>query len=171
MTTTLYLLRHAKSSWADASLEDHDRPLQDKGRRRAGALARWLACRGLACDLVLCSTAVRACQTLEIVHDALGAPELRSVAALYRADAFELVAMLRRLGGDTPRAMVVGHDPVLQQTAALLAGTADGDALDRLGRKYPTCGLAMLTFGSGWAALAPGMGHLELFFVPPDRPA
>ena len=172
LTTTLYLLRHAKSSWADASLADHDRPLQDKGRRRAGALARWLARRELACDLVLCSTALRARQTLEIVHDALGAPETRPLAALYRADALALVAMLRQLGSDTPRVMVVGHDPVLQQAATWLAGTADGDSLDQLGRKYPTCALAMLTFGaSGWAALTPGMGHLEQFFVPPDPPA
>ena len=169
MPNTLYLLRHAKSSWADATLDDHDRPLQAKGRRRAGELRTWMEERGLGCDLVLCSTALRARQTLDVVLPALGDPVVREVARLYGAGAADIVAMLKRTGGRVERVMVVGHDPVLQQTAVALAMTADGDAMDRLRRKYPTAALAMLTFGTaGWASLAPGMGHLDLFFVPPD---
>ena len=65
--------------------------------------------------------------------------------------------------------MVVGHDPVLQQTVLILAMTASGDAMDRVRRKFPTSALAMLTFGqAGWSSLARGIGHLELFHVPPD---
>ncbi|MBC6439807.1 MAG: histidine phosphatase family protein [Rhodospirillales bacterium] len=167
--TTLYLLRHAKSSWADPELQDHDRPLQKKGQRRAGKLRAWLEDRGLGCDLVLCSTAVRTKETLAIVLPALGDPRVRHLPGIYGMDADRLIAMLRRLGDDIERIMVVGHDPTLQQTASTLAMTSNGDAMDRLKSRYPTSALAMLTFSeAGWGALTPGLGHLEFFFVPPD---
>ena len=73
MPKSLMLLRHAKSSWADVAVEDHDRALQDKGRNRAANLARWLDDRGLGCDLELCSTALRTRQTLDIVLTVMGA--------------------------------------------------------------------------------------------------
>jgi phosphohistidine phosphatase len=169
VTTTLYLLRHAKSSWASATVEDHERELQDKGRRRAAALAEWIEERGLGCDLVLCSTATRARQTLDIVLPALGNPVVRYEPAIYEAASEDLIAMLKALDEETERVMVVGHDPVLQQTATTLAMTCRGDALDRIRSKYPTCGFAMLTFGSaGWPSLSPKLGHLELFYVAPD---
>ncbi len=169
LTTTLYLLRHAKSSWADVTVDDHDRPLRNKGCRRAARLAAWLEERSLGCDLVLCSTALRARQTLEIVRPVLGSPEVRFDDGIYRADARALVALLRLTPAAIGRVMVVGHDPVLQMTAQCLALSASGDTMDRLTRKYSTSAFAMLTFGSAdWASLSRGMGHLELFHVPPD---
>jgi phosphohistidine phosphatase len=169
VVTTLYLLRHAKSSWASATVEDHDRELQDKGRARAAALREWIEDRDLGFDLVLCSTATRARQTLDVVLPALGSPEIRYAASIYEEDATALIATLKALGDGPDRVLVVGHDPILQQTATTVAMTANGDAMDRIKSKYPTCGFAMLSFGSsGWSALAPGLGHLELFFVAAD---
>ncbi len=169
MPNTLYLLRHAKSSWADATLDDHDRPLQARGRRRAGELRVWMEDRDIGCDLVLCSTALRARQTLDVVLPALGGPDVRHVPRIYGAGADGIIEMLKDADEGIERIMVVGHDPVLRQTAIALAMTANGDAMDRLKRKYPTAALAALTFGSaGWRALAPGVAHLELFFAPSD---
>lgn len=166
------LLRHAKSSWADATLEDHDRPLQDKGRGRAANLATWLDDRNLGCDLVLCSTALRTRQTLEIVLPVLGAPQVRFEPSIYEADVAALMRLIRAIEDDDERVLLVGHDPGLQLLAVHLAMTATGDALERLKRKYPTAALALLTFGdAGWAGLAPGMGHLALFQVPKDDAA
>jgi len=171
LPTTLYLLRHAKSSWADPEAEDHDRPLQEKGRLRAANLVAWLEERALGCDLVLCSTAARTRETLDIVRPALGNPEVRYLAEIYGAGTDDLVGLLKSIDEDTERVMVVGHDPTLQQTALALSMTANGDARERLSRKYPTSALALLTFGSaGWPSLTPGMGHLEFFYVPPDGP-
>ncbi|MBN35482.1 MAG: phosphohistidine phosphatase [Rhodospirillaceae bacterium] len=167
LTTTLFLLRHAKSSWADPGADDHERTLQDKGRERATELAGWMEDRALGCDLVLCSTAVRACQTLDLVLPALGEPEVRHAPEIYQTDANGLIELLKAVDDSIERVMVIGHDPVLQITATTLAMSATGDAMDRLKRKYPTSALAMLTFGAaGWASLGPGVGHLELFFVP-----
>ncbi len=169
MTTTLYLVRHAKSSWADVTISDHDRSLRNRGRRRAAGLAAWLEERSLGCDLVLCSTALRTRQTLEILLPVLGNADVRYEEGLYHGDARHLVSLLRRTPAAMERVMVVGHDPVLQMTAQYLAVTATGDAMDRLDRKFPTSALAMLTFGSaGWTALRQGMGHLEFFCIPPD---
>jgi phosphohistidine phosphatase SixA len=76
---TLYLLRHAKSSWADPTLLDHERPLAPRGRRDAKRIATHLAQLGIEPELVLCSTAARTRETLELVRPALvasGGPEL-----------------------------------------------------------------------------------------------
>jgi phosphohistidine phosphatase len=166
------LLRHAKSSWADATLEDHDRPIQEKGRGRAGNLAAWLDDRAIGADLVLCSTALRTRQTLEVVLPVLGSPEVRFEPSIYEADADTLLKLVRSVGEEHERVLLVGHDPGLQLLAARLAMTATGDALERLKRKYPTSAFALLSFGdASWAGLAPGMGHLALFQVPQDAPA
>jgi len=171
LAKTLMLLRHAKSSWADVTMEDHDRPLQDKGRRRAASLARWLDDRGLGCDLVLCSTALRTRQTLEIVLPVLGGPQVRYEPAIYEAGTDDLMGLLHGLDEAVERVLMVGHDPGMPLLAASLAMTATGDAMERLKRKYPTSAFAMLTFGdANWGGLAPRMGHLALFHIPADDP-
>ena len=167
---SLMLLRHAKSSWADATLEDHDRPLQDKGRRRAAGLAAWLDERGLGCDLVLCSTALRTRQTLDMVLPALGGPVVRYEPSIYDAEAATLLGLVQHVEDRFERVLIVGHDPGLPSLATLLAMTATGDALERLRRKYPTCALALLTFGdAGWRSVQPRVGHLALFHVTGDE--
>ena len=107
MTISLYLVRHAKSSWADITVNDHDRPLRNRGRRRAARLAVWLEERSLGCDLVLCSTALRTRQTLEILLPVLGDAEVRYEEGLYHGDARHLVSLLRRTPSTMERVMVV----------------------------------------------------------------
>ena len=74
----LYLLRHAKSSWKDTSLPDHDRPLAGRGRRAAKAIARHMQDHGIERELVLCATAQRARETLDRIEPALGTPAVCS---------------------------------------------------------------------------------------------
>src|SRR5258708_4362712 len=84
---TLYLLRHAKSSWTDPSLSDHERPLAPRGRRAAMRVARYANTEGIRPDLVLSSSALRARETLEVLRPALGpGAELRIDDDLYGAD-------------------------------------------------------------------------------------
>src|SRR5439155_14129399 len=83
----LYLLRHAKSSWDDAGLEDHDRPLSPRGRKAAGKMADHLRASGTRPALVLCSSALRARQTLERVAPAFGeVVSIKVERPLYGAD-------------------------------------------------------------------------------------
>ena len=108
----LWLLRHAKSSWDDPSLDDHERPLAPRGERDAAAMAAYLRRAEVRPDLVLCSSAVRARDTLTGVLPGLG-PDLRIVVerGLYT---FEHRRLADALAAATDRAdaiLLVGHNP------------------------------------------------------------
>src|SRR3546814_12348573 len=100
----LLLLRHAKSDWKDKTLGDFDRPLAARGRRAAALMGRLLAEEDLAPDLVLCSTARRAVETVELLLTALAsAPETNYLKTLYLAPPSRLLTVLRRQGTDHGR--------------------------------------------------------------------
>ena len=135
----LLLLRHAKSSWDDPTLADHERPLAPRGCRAAKLISRHLRDERFDISLVLCSSARRAVETVGLV-----APtgELQIQPGLYRASADQLLAHLRRVPPEAETVMLVGHNPAIQELAADLAG--DGSELD--GQKFPTGALATLSF-------------------------
>lgn len=163
----LYLLRHAKSSWKDEGLADHDRPLARRGRRAAKAIGRHLREQGVEPELVLCSTARRVRETLEGIEPALGRGAIRVEPALYKAGPAELLARLHAIAPPIRSVMVIGHNPALEQLALLLA--RHGSAVQELEAKFPTGALATLAFrGSGWAALDRGTAELIDFIRPRD---
>jgi phosphohistidine phosphatase len=147
----LYLLRHAKSSWKDTSLPDHDRPLAGRGRRAAKAIARHMQDHGIEPELVLCSTAQRARETLDKIERALGAP-VRFEDDLYAASAPALLERLQRVPATVESVMLIGHNPGLQDLALDLARPSR--TVGELAAKYPTAALATLAFpGSSWQEL------------------
>ena len=163
----LYLLRHAKSSWDDPALRDHDRPLAPRGRRAAELIAGHLRRERIAPALVLCSSAVRARQTLDGIGSALeDQAEVLVEPGLYGAPARELLDRLRALPGPVESAMLIGHNPAIQDLAIELAGS--GDRLEALTAKYPTGALVTLAFDGDWAALGPGAAELRAFVRPKD---
>ena len=87
----LWLLRHLKSSWDEPGLADHDRPLAPRGRKAGKRIRQWAADHDVRPDLVLCSTAVRARATLDLVAPALGSPVVEIEAGLYHAWADDLL--------------------------------------------------------------------------------
>jgi phosphohistidine phosphatase len=169
---TLYLLRHAKSSWDVPALDDHDRPLAARGVKAARAVASEIGRRRISVDLVLCSSAARARQTLESVVPALAhAPDIRIGSELYVAGAGDLLGRLRGLDEETRAVLIVGHNPALEELTELLAGDGEPHALDQLRRKFPTGALATLTTGRPWGDLGRGAACLESLFLPrPPRP-
>jgi phosphohistidine phosphatase len=112
---TLYLLRHAKSSWDEPGLADFDRPLSRRGRRNAAVLATHLSEKAIEAELVLCSPARRARETAE----ALGL-EAHFEAGLYGASSDELARRLAALPGSVDSAMLVGHNPGLEELGRAL---------------------------------------------------
>ncbi len=164
----LVLLRHAKSAYPHG-VPDHERPLAGKGRRNAQAAGRWFAAEGPRPDLVLCSDALRARHTWEIVEAALpGRPvPVQLEPDLYGADPLDLLALVHALPDAVRVAVVVGHQPTLGSTALLLAGPgSDPVAVARLREKYPTNAVAVLRLDGRWAGLAAGTAALEAFAVP-----
>ena len=161
----LFVLRHAKSSWDDPELGDHDRPLAPRGRRAAKAMGGHLRRERIAPDLVLCSSARRTRETLDRIAPALGDDVAVSVEAdLYAASADELLERLRTVDDDVESVMLIGHNPGLEQLALGLAGS--GDELPDLRRKFPTGALATLSFAGRWRDLALGSAELTDFVKP-----
>jgi phosphohistidine phosphatase len=165
---TLSLLRHAKSSWSNPRLKDFERPLNDRGETAASRMGAFMARRGLAPDLILCSTAARARQTLNLVLPHLrGAPELVYEDALYLASSAIMLKHLHKIGTDVRHTMIVGHDPGMHTLAVGLAGSGDPEDLERLSGKFPTAGLAVICFEAhSWREVHWGAGRLKLFTAP-----
>ena len=154
----LILTRHAKSSWDDPSMPDHDRPLNDRGRRAARALGDWLASRGYEPEEVLCSTAARTRETWERV--ALAPlevrPLLRFEPGLYHAAPEQMLAMLRT--ASAPTVMMLGHNPGIAAFAAMLPARVP---VDPAFRRYPTAATLVVDFQiDNWADLQPGQGSV-----------
>ncbi|MEU5388875.1 MULTISPECIES: SixA phosphatase family protein [Kitasatospora] len=161
----LIVLRHAKADWPD--VPDELRPLAERGRADAVAAGRWLAEHGLVPDRVLCSTAVRTRQTWELAEPELGgAPELVLEPRAYRAEAGELVELLRELPPVVRTVMLVGHRPEVQGLVLELAGEGAGEALERVREKFSTAGVAVLEVPGEWGQLVPGRAELVDFAVP-----
>jgi phosphohistidine phosphatase len=122
---TLLILRHAKSSWKNAGLADHDRPLNKRGQRDAPRVGRRLRDENLTPDLILSSTAKRALDTAEAVAEASGYEgEIESRPDLYMADPEAYLRALRGLSDDFQCVMVIGHNPGLEELLEALTGEA-----------------------------------------------
>ena len=162
----VYLLRHAKSSWDDPHLADHDRPLAPRGQRATRKLAEHIRRTGIAPDLVLCSTARRATETLAAIMGGFErAPEVGFEEELYHASAEELVARLREVPAPLPSVLLIGHNPSIQ-SAALLLAREDESLVARLRDGMPTGALATLELAGEWSEIATGTGHLVSVVVP-----
>lgn len=123
---TLLVLRHAKSSWKDADLADHDRPLNKRGKRDAPRIGRLLKMKRLSPDAILGSSATRARRTAEDVaawSAFTGGVQIEP--RLYLADPATIVDVVRRTEADAGRLMVVGHNPGLEQLVARLTGVTE----------------------------------------------
>jgi phosphohistidine phosphatase len=150
----LYVLRHAKSSWDEPGLADHDRPLSGRGRRAADAIGRHLRAEGIEPELVLCSSSARTRETLARVG-----LEGEVERELYGASAGELIARLREVPGGIASVLVLGHNPGMEELTLALA--------DAPHDKYPTGALATVELDIGdWSAIIPGCGRLIDFVRP-----
>ncbi|MFI5040261.1 MAG: SixA phosphatase family protein [Acidimicrobiales bacterium] len=166
-TRTLQLVRHAKSSWTDPSLPDLDRPLSARGERAAVALAEHLARGDKRPDVVVCSPAQRARQTLAALQRTLGrGVGVRIEPIVYGGAPDELLEVLRGLPPTAGTAMVIGHNPTIQDLALLLEGGGDRDELGRLRAKFPTAALATFVVPDPWDRLTAGSARLASLWTP-----
>ena len=148
---TLMLLRHAKSSWKDSDVSDHDRPLNKRGKKTAPQMGRLLSKEGLVPELILSSTAVRARETAKAVAKAAsckGPTEL--LESLYLATAGKLLSEAQSHTPDSVgRLLLVGHNPGMEDLVEILSGKREA---------FPTAALAVFEVGiDGWKALELGV--------------
>jgi phosphohistidine phosphatase len=173
---TIYLLRHAKSDWADAGLSDEERPLNERGRAAAPLMGAYMKTKRYVPDLVLCSTARRTVETFNLIKGDLAGAAVKFEESLYLAEPRHLLERLRSLDEAVTSVLFIGHNPGIAQFAlALSASPADAahEALHRAMReKFSTCALAVIRMtAKTWLAAKPGAGALKDFMRPKDLPA
>lgn len=161
----LILTRHAKSSWDDPLMSDHDRPLNERGKAAAADLGQWLASRGYLPDEVLCSDAVRTQATFSGIAPALPtAPALELKPTLYHAGPDVMLAVLRHARADT--VMMIGHNPGIAEFAHRLVSKTP---ISPDFRKYPTGATLVVDFAlESWAEVGFGQGVTVDFIVPSE---
>lgn len=149
----LLILRHAKSSWRDAGLRDHDRPLNNRGRRDAPQMGARMREEGLSPGLIVSSTAVRARQTAELVAEGCGYTDPIALSPeLYHGSTGAYLEAARDAPGDVDTLLLVGHNPGVQEVVW---------ALSRREERMPTAALATIEFGiDKWRDVETEIGNL-----------
>ena len=158
---TLLIVRHAKSSWSDPFLGDHDRPLNERGLRDAPFMGDVLAQRGPRPDLLVSSSAVRALHTARFFAQALGhGPEQIAVMpSLYHAEIEDILELLRTFDDAAATVALFAHNPTL----TALANSFEGPFLENL----PTCGIVAVGFDvAHWTEAAPSNGKVLFYEFP-----
>jgi phosphohistidine phosphatase len=166
----LLLMRHAKSSWDDPTLSDHDRPLNPRGRAAAAAMRASMAQLGLAPDIVLVSPARRTLQTLELLEPWDEAPLVEVIEGLYLATGTQMLQALHGVAETARSVLLLAHNPGLHELALLLVGphglSLANDQTRRLQGGYPTGALAEFTIPGPWHGLGEGSGRLIRLLSP-----
>ena len=143
---TLVLVRHAKSSWKDASLADRDRPLNRRGKHDAPEMGRRLADLVGTPDLIVSSPATRAMATARIIAEAVGyaVDEIREDERIYQAGPAEILDVIRSLQDERDRVFLFGHNPGLTELVNELSEPPV--------ENVPTCGVVVLRLATErWA--------------------
>jgi phosphohistidine phosphatase len=171
----LFLLRHAKAEQANKDTPaDSERPLTEWGRKDASLVGRAMLEKGYSPDLILCSPSKRTRETLEIARSELGAAaKIEFPDSLYAAGTREILQIVRKVPESVRQPLLIGHNPGLEECAALLAGkSGDPAAHERFGsstEKFPTATLAVFDFEiSHWKDIEPHGGALVDFVRPKE---
>lgn len=167
---TIYLLRHAHSDDALPPSGDFSRPLSDKGRKQVQALCN--VCKELKIkpDVVFCSPALRTSQTLEELGPALEDSNSSFDESLYLASAFEIRFLINMLDEEIQSVMIIAHNSGIEDLAWSLSDEKKSDeaSYQKMMKKFPPCGLAIISFVGSWADLREKKGSLLSFIRPKD---
>ena len=172
----IVVVRHAKSSWADSAVPDHDRPLNARGRWAAPRVAAALAERGCAPELTYCSTAARTRQTWELMasrferasrsDNAAGAPQVRFLREMYLATTGALLELAAAAPSDVGTVMILGHNPGVHSLAHGLVRAGDPEETKLLRLKMPTGAAAVVELGGDRWDLVSAGGELTHLILP-----
>jgi phosphohistidine phosphatase len=167
---TLTLLRHAKSGWDDPVARDFDRPLNARGQRAAVLMGRYMKREGMTFDHIAASPAVRVTETLKGLASGYGArPSPAWNERFYLASAATLLDLIHELPDGAARALIVGHNPGLEELTLRLAADDGGPLRDEVAIKFPTASLAELRLDvDSWTAVDWGAATLVRFVRPRD---
>jgi phosphohistidine phosphatase len=162
----LHLLRHAKSSWKE-DVEDRERELNRRGREAARGVGKHLAKTVGSLDLVLCSSALRTRETLDLVLAKFAVtPRIVIEDELYAASQEELMDRLRRLSEEEVNVLLIGHNPGLHELAITLGETSSPGFPVLASGKFPTTTCASFQISGPWSTLALSRHRLVGYVTP-----
>jgi phosphohistidine phosphatase len=164
----LLLLRHAKAERLHPGGQDHDRILTERGRADAKKLGAFLARHAFVPDRALVSTAARTRETWTLIASAFAkAPPVSLEDGVYNASPPAILQAIKSTGAEIGTLLVIGHNPGIQELAAMLIASGDIDARERLGEEFPTSALAAISFAAEeWDGVHGHGGRLEHFVTP-----
>jgi phosphohistidine phosphatase len=165
---TLYVVRHAKSSWQDVNISDFDRPLNDRGKRDAPRMAKRLKEKEIHPDLMLSSPAKRALSTCKVIAETLGYAQekIKTDRSLYHASEDSILDVVRNVKAKHDVLMIFGHNPGLTDFVNQLSGE------DTIIDNIPTCGIVCFTFKvDSWNEVDFGKGDFVFFDFPKSKDA
>src|SRR5215469_5056059 len=165
---TLYLFRNPKPSGKDLALDNLDRPLNKRGRETAKTMAAYLRRAKITPDLVVCSTAVRAKQTLEPIAKAIKPPRVAFESRIYGVAQPELLEYFRGLPETVGCALMIGHKPGLHDLALALADTKSRKRLPPAEGKFPTGAMVAFRFDGAWKELRSNAATVLSFTSPKE---
>ena len=164
----IILLRHGKSSWTDPGLDDHDRPLNPRGKAASPIVGEWLAYRKHLPDTILCSSSVRTRETVKGIRKSVPTlPEPVIERGLYHAAPEDMRRRLRDLPDEVESVMIVGHQPGLGSLARLLSNGTENRRCSRAYEHFPTAAAAVLEVDiETWSDLDHGLARFVDFAKP-----
>lgn len=156
---TLYILRHAKSSWDTPALADFDRPLNARGLKAAAFMGEFIHQNGFLPDVVCASPALRARETASLIHDNAGlTAAVMFDERIYEASAQTLRIVVAGLPDNAASAMIIGHNPGLEQIVRFLTGRIES---------MPTAALAVIDLDiAAWQDVSEKCGALRVLIRP-----
>jgi phosphohistidine phosphatase len=164
---TLYILRHAKSSWALPGVNDHDRSLNDRGINDLPKIGQMMKANGFVPDMVLCSSAKRTQDTLEGVLLELATKPPVSISSDLYASGSDYYLRIIKNAPDCKSLMIVGHNPMCDEITRLLVKDGEAQAIADLAEHYPTGTLAVMEFEEDdWQDIKPKSAFLKVFQIP-----
>jgi phosphohistidine phosphatase len=161
---TLFIVRHAKSSWDDPSLSDFDRPLNDRGKRDAPRIGKRLKEKDFSIDLMISSPAKRAYATCQKIAETLKFPKekIKLEEKLYHANEDRILDIIHKVDGHHSTIMIFGHNPGLTEFVNSLT---NGNIFN-----VPTCGVAACEFQiNSWKEVGWGKGELTFYDYPKNK--
>lgn len=167
---SLYLLRHAKSSWDDPSLNDFERPLAPRGIKACKLMRAHLRKAQIKPNLIVCSPAIRARDTYNRLAQALDKDtKVTFEKELYEGGSRALLKRLRQISHTVNSVMMIGHNTGLEHLAFALTSGTETESLVRMRVKFPTLALACIEIeGDEWSMASPGCARLADFIIPRD---
>ena len=163
-------LRHAKSDWAMPFTSDHDRCLNDRGKKASKSMREFFLKTNHQFDIVFSSTAMRAIETVELIRPALRKAGVKFDKALYTFDDHVLIDIISQISDEYSAVLIVGHSPAIQETALRLSSTkSDNKFIQRIQNKYPTGAFCSLCADiSSWSHVGDTLFNLVEFVCPKD---